>query len=334
VPSVSVYYQTLSLIVPLFGRSEKYRQNPKASFRQLQDVVVSTTSPVQIAPISQVLQSAPISRAQLSLLMSSLASAIDRLPADNRSLFATDTGAISAVASLARFAPGTNDADVFPLVHALRNYLARSLKAPRCADTVQQRKNGLPRLYESFNRTFVTPQANIMPLPMPESDMAIEPRGDEHMYWQSSASTALLTEAKHLSFDNHWVKYEPSAYDSLDWQNRAQAFMDHLYAWKESDEADSSDYYHERCTLLLGALALFPRQSAVHAWFLAALIDTYERSSLQFDHPVEWFVEVARLLRSSQSTSSNTLPPDILTALSSSKNSYLNAIFSLEQFLR
>jgi hypothetical protein len=103
-----------------------------------------------------------------------------------------------------------------------------------------------------------------------------------------------------------------------------------MEAWHESDEQDSSSYYHERCILLFRLLSRLP-PGPLYDRVLMLWINTLEASSLQGDSPAEWYYGVKEFLEPEEK---GPIPLARISALEQISNPNLHAIGVLQEFLQ
>jgi hypothetical protein len=100
------------------------------------------------------------------------------------------------------------------------------------------------------------------------------------------------------------------------------------------DEPDPAAYLHQRCILFYGILAHLP-PGPLYDRITSSWMDTLAESSLQWDNPAEWDLEVSHFLRFSRKDgSTDPIPPVALAALKNSSNSYLHALGVVTEFLQ
>ena len=139
-------------------------------------------------------------------------------------------------------------------------------------------------------------------------------------------------EAKHLTFDDNWVRYVNDQSKSSEWRARVDRILNDIHGWHESDENDAADYYHEKCILIYGILTKLPATDPMYSKTLDELVSTFEKSSLQADRPAEWYWDITMMARSIKRMTGEA-PQKMLAALSRSRNGYLPAVAVLMSVL-
>lgn len=322
VPEVSIYYRAFDSVAEIVRKDagQTAASREEAIFELLQNMVDATTAPEQLEPLLQSLKNAAISENELSQLLNSLAVRVESFPVDDRSLTTTGPHIAETINKLAHLA-GRNAN--YPLLHAFAKYLRNSLQGPHCSYVAKNGIQAMP-IYEAFNQTLAGKDSGIDVLPLNQASAAVEKSGDETAYWSSKKSGELLMEAKHLSFDNSWVKYVNDQSSSSEWRARIDTILNDIHNWQESDENNAGDYYHEKCILINGILTKLPAGDPIYGKALEDLVSTFEGSSLQNDRPAEWYWEIAMTVRSSKRMTSDA-PQKVLAALGRSRNGYLPA---------
>jgi hypothetical protein len=332
-PDVSIYYQALGQVVHLM-KSKKTRTDAEAQapFLQLQEISGATVSPVQMSPLSKILEDADLSATELSALLGTLAGSIENFPIDGN--FFSSRGsypAVDAKVKLVQLA-GTRQVSPNALTHSFHDYLDRSLNGPHCAGNVPKDLKELVLLYESFNRRPAVSDQGVEPLTVPTSAPPIEPEPDQGKYWLSPKAKELLVDAKHLNYDDNWRHYTDADRQTPKWQDRVSHLVDDMDDWHATDEASPADYYHQRCMLLYETLAYLP-SGTLYDRVVATWISTFAESSLQWDNSAEWYFEVSRFLDFSRKDHKGQTPQAALAALNNSSNPYLHSVGLVAEFL-
>ena len=334
-PDVSIYYQALGTVLKI--RREQRARNDgdaQASFLQLQEAASAITSPVQLAPFIKLLEEANLSPTQLSYLLSTLAAAVESFPVDDNSFnYRGDYSVVKAKAQLLQLV-SKKQVSTAAFTHSFHDYLDRSLNGPHCTGNVPNDLKQLVSLYESFNRRGTALDAEIEGLSLPTSAPPIEPPPEPGEYWQSPKAKELLIDAKHLNFDDNWQPFSDADRKSPEWQDRVRHLLNDMDNWGPMDEPAPAAYLHERCILFYRTLPYLPA-GPLYNRVTSSWMDTLAASSLQWDNPAEWNLEVSHFLRFSRKDgSTDPIPPAVLAALKNSSNSYLHALGVLTEFLQ
>jgi hypothetical protein len=359
VPDVSIYYEALGKEFALL-RARKPRNDAvaQAPLAQLQDVVGATTSPVQMKPLTAVIEGAELTDTELSLLMNALAAGIESFPVDDRSLSAKadegDLGMAGIVADVSHgHSPMPSESSLllvdvmydlvalskrskispYPLVHAYRDYLDRSLHGPHCQGNLPKGSESLTSTCKALNAWLAKFAPGIEPVSIPDSDPPVEPDPDQGQYWLSPKTKELLMDAKHLNFDDNWRRFTDADRKTPEWQDRVGHLLNDMDDWRPTDEPDPAAYYHQRCILIYRVLADLP-PGALYDRVVSAWIATFADSSLQWDNPAEWYFEVSKFLEFSKKDRKAPTPAAAIASLKNSSNSYLHALGVLAEFLQ
>jgi len=114
-------------------------------------------------------------------------------------------------------------------------------------------------------------------------------------YWQSEAAKRLLADGLKLRTSPEGRAYTELERATPEWQLRFTAFLSEMADWTSSDEKSEADYYHEKCTIfegLVGLIAPGPEREKL----LADYVTFINRSTLEQQNPVEWFMEADSML--------------------------------------
>jgi len=340
VPDVSIYYEALEQVLRLYGIPKRYDSaRSQKSLLKMLDVVGATTSPVQLMPLASVLEKANLSNQYASVLMSSLAGAIERFPVDDRSLSSNGRW---------RFFPGTpidavgklviwsrnHKVSTYALVHAFRDYIDRSVHGAQCVDDLPKDAKPFVAICDSWNKRLAAfTSSEPEKIDVPASDPPVEAAPAEGQYWLSPKAQELLIDGKHLNFDDTWKPFTMAQRSTAEWQDRVNTLLDHMSDWRSSDEQSPSDYFHQRCMLLYEILPYLP-PGTLSDRITSIWIETFEDSSLQWDNPEEWYFEVLKFLRFSKANDKAQTPTFALDSLKNSSNSYLHASGVVAEFLK
>jgi hypothetical protein len=333
VPDVAVYYEALSKIYVLL-RTRKPRNNAEAQapLLLLQEVVTATTSPVQLPPLAKVLDTANLSQVELSSLMNTLAGTIDAFALDDNAFYARNQyPAVEARMAIEHLA-STRQVSSFVLAHSVHDYLQRSLNGPHCEGNAPANLMELVALYRSLNRRPGNDDTDVEPFSLPTTLPPIEPPPDAGEYWLGPKTKQLLIDAKHLNFDDKWKPFTDADRNTPEWRDRVERLLDHIEDWHETDEADPRDYLHERCILLHRSLAYLPPGSLYNR-MVSACLDTLAESTVQWDNPQEWDLEVHHFLDFARKDVKQPVPAAAIAALKDSSNTYLHGRGVVTEFL-
>jgi hypothetical protein len=333
VPDVAVYYDALSKVYALLrGRKLRNDAEVQAPLLLLQEVVAATTSPMQLPPLTKVLDSANLSQTELSSLMNTLAAAISAFALDDNAFYAHNQyPAIEARVAIERMA-GTRQVSSFVFTHSVHDYLQQSLNGPHCEGNAPTNLTELVALYRSLNRRPGNADTGVEPLSLPTTLPPIEPAPDAGEYWLGPKTKQLLNDAKHLNFDENWKPFTDADRNTPEWRDRVERLLNHVEDWHEADEADPRDYLHERCILLHRGLAYLPPGS-LYDRMVSTCLDTLAESTVQWDNPQEWDLEVHHFLDFARKDVKEPIPAAAVAALKDSSNTYLHSCGVITEFL-
>jgi hypothetical protein len=224
-----------------------------------------------------------------------------------------------------------NKISSYPVVNAYRDYLARSVQGPHCQGNL--RAQSLGSIYKALNSWLARFAPGIEPVGLPESAPTVESDPDQGEYWLSPKTTELLVDAKRLNFDDNWQRYTDADRHTPEWRDRVVHLLDHMNDWRASDEPDPADYLHQRCILLYRILGYLP-PGALYDRVVAAWLATLAESSLQWDNPAEWYLEVEHFMEYSQKNGKESVPVAAISALKNSSSISLHACGLVAEFLQ
>lgn len=341
VPDVSIYYKAMEAILEVSPRIQTRNVAGVQTAVMLVEAAGATTSPVQLFPLATVVAKARLTNEELSSLLSILAAGIDNFPVDDRSLSAyrwsrwwhRDAGspsdAIAKVVALSR----KHQVPYYSLVRAYRDYLDRSMKGPHCSDDFDKDVESITTIAESTNKWLSKFRPVVEPISMPDPEPPIDAGPDEGEYWRSPKADELLLDAKHLNFDDNWRSFTEADRKTIAWRDRVEHMLNDMDNWREQDEPESADYYHQRCMLLYQGLEEVP-PGPLYDRILLTWIATFEESSLQWDRPAEWYYEVLQFIEYSKKNHNGSARSAGLSSLKDSSNAYLHASGVVAGFLQ
>lgn len=349
VPEVALYYQAAEKVFLLLkARKPRHDGTDQAPFSELQETVSATTSSSQLLPLVNLLAntSANLSQSELTSLLNALAGAIDNLPLDDNAFYWREQ--YPAVKMYQQLAPLARAKQIPPqvLARAVHNYIERSLNGPHCEGNVPNDLKELVVLYKSLDRSTTTSDP-AETLSVPATAPPIEPAPDPGEYWLGPKTKQLQLDAKHFNFDDNWNRYTEADRNTPEWRDRVQRLLNDIEGWHQNDEADPADYLHERCILLHSAIAYLPAGSLYNR-MASMCLDTLAESTVQWDNPQEWDLEVHHFLEFSREDSldfgrtddkhatkeeERPIPAAAIVALKNSSNAYLHARGVIVEFL-
>jgi len=285
------FYQALGAVVNSTFTAKERAKDQHVNF--LYDYLGQATSPLEIAPLAQVIQGASVTTLQRQGLWARLGGLLESVQPDDRS-FSASLSALNALS-------------VPELQSSLEKY--------------RQKSHGCES--DSSN---ATPNATRNGAAPPKK--AGTPKLDS--YWQSTSSQQLLVPGKKLRFDRNNVPLTDADRSTPEWQQQAIDYLNQLNGWTADQENSEADYYHEKCTVLTTLIELVPRGSESDR-VLADYVDFVSNSGLYQQSPAEWFLEPWALLDRFQTNA--TMRAKILDAYQQSGNPVLSLEVALEKTL-
>ena len=252
----SDFYQALSAVVNgAFTPKEKAKEE---HVNLLLDALAQITSPSQLAPFAEAIQSVSVNAAQKQILWTRFNGLIENMQADSRS-FAAALSALSALRT-----PGTQ------------------------ASLEKFRRN---------NEVCETDAASASPGPSastPQTDKKPStPKLDR--YWQSANAKQLLVAGQKLRFASSTQLLSDAQRATPEWQQQLADYLDLIAGWTPDQEESEANYYHEKSIVYTALLDLVPPGPQSDK-ILADFVDFISNSNLYQQSPAEWFIEPRRVL--------------------------------------
>jgi hypothetical protein len=157
------------------------------------------------------------------------------------------------------------------------------------------------------------------------------PRPKYHQYWQSPTAKSLLTGIQNL----RWGGSDSNAQLSVDerksfaWASQLIDYVKKLESWSAEDEESPADFFHQKCVLYRGLVALVPEKLQ-----RVKIIDSFARflelNAFQTESRIEWFLHVEGLF-SSAATASDEALAEVTEALLRSRDPALSLYARLER---
>ena len=304
-----IFYRTLSYVATAAFTAQERAANAHIDY--LIPFFDSASSPVQIVPLAEVLlETAGSSRDQLANLLSHFASALRRTVQDDRG-FRNGYGLMEAADKIAdRALTAQVPSDEF--VRSMRTYIVRNLTGLRCADSVlpivkiPKRPNqpqGISEKFTSWNARF-PPYASseVRPLTAAEQGAtALGAAADNPGFWTSPKAKDLLSSVQQLRFGpkseagSRPQSLSVETRKGPEWNAELTAFLTKMDAWKPSDEPTELDHFFQKCSLYTALIELVP-EGAQRDRLLAEYLAFLTSSRLQYDDPVNWFLQAWELV--------------------------------------
>jgi hypothetical protein len=256
----SEFYLALSAVVNGgFTPKEKAKEE---HFNLLVDSLGQVTSPSQLAPLAQAIESASVTSAQRQLLAARFNGLLENMQPDSRS-FASSLPALFAI----------NTPGIQP---SLEKY--------------QQKNHGCD--------TDAAPSSSTSSTSSTSSKQPSTPKLDP--YWQSAASRQLLQAGKKLRYSPATQLLSDADRATPEWQQQLADYLNLIAGWTEDEAESDAVFYHEKCIVYTALLDLVPPGPQSDK-IVAEYIDFIGNSDLYQKSPAEWFLEPHTLLERSHS---------------------------------
>jgi hypothetical protein len=259
----SEYYLALSAVVNGgFTPKEKAKEE---HFNLLVDSLGQVTSPSQLAPLAQAIESASVTSAQRQLLAARFNGLLENMQPDSRS-FASSLPALFAI----------NTPGIQPSLekYQQKNHGCDTDAAPSSSTS-------------SASSTFST-----------SSKQPSTPKLDP--YWQSAAAQQLLQAGKKLRYSPATQLLSDADRATPEWQQQLADYLNLIAGWTEDEAESDAVFYHEKCIVYTALLDLVPPGPQSDK-IVAEYIDFIGNSDLYQKSPAEWFLEPHTLLERSHS---------------------------------
>jgi hypothetical protein len=257
---VSDFYQTLGAVANA-GFTQKERDKEE-HVNFLLDYLGQATSPVQLAPLARVIQSANVTPAQRDILWNRFNGLLEGVQADDRSFSASQSDLSQLVTpemqgSFEKYRQKNT---------ACKDDLGASVLIN--GDAQPQKSGSTPKI---------------------------------ERYWQSTEAQRLLMGANKLRFGSDGKPLSDADRSTREWQQQLTDFLSELADWTPAQEKSEADFYHQKCVVFAALIELIP-PGAQRDKTLQAYVDFISNSNLQQQSPVEWFMQAHSMLERVRST--------------------------------
>jgi hypothetical protein len=322
---VSGFYKTAELLYKTAFNVGEMRRGDNSRF--VESLIDDISSPVQIAPVANLIRSLDMSRTQRETAVAAFAARLAKVSGDDRSF----SGSIFLVGDeIGRLVHACNEQSVTTaeLTRAQRSYYVRHYGSSRCSDTFRNvgDRGLLPREVNEFNaRIRATAEKKIAEIEGDEvKPSRIEGKVDVHFYWASVEAERLMRDFKQLRFGSGLKPLTFAEMDNLKWKLSLREFLARLSAWRGDEQDSSEDYFHEKCLLfegLLDTLTVGPDRDDVNRQFVNLLCEFDVKRASR----IEWFWHAKRLLPAVFSRASGEESAKVRALMESSSNTVLYA---------
>jgi hypothetical protein len=296
---VSDLYRTAGRLVKTSFSLGEQRRGEHIRFLEL--LIGDITSPLQIAPVLNLIRTIEVSRDQRASLVEAFVARLAKVSGDDRSF---SSSIYSVGDEIARLLHTCKEQDIatIDLLKAVRSYYVRHFGASRCTDTLRAVNDTglLPRQAKEFNASLrALGEAKIFEIDADQvKPSEVEGKVDVHFYWESAEAAKLMRDFKALRFGTGNKPLSAAEKESDQWKRSLSDFLSRLTKWRPDEKDSVADYLHQKSLLfheLLGILPPGPERDTVTREFAAFL---YE-SEAKFASAIEWFWHAKKLLPAS-----------------------------------
>jgi hypothetical protein len=304
---VADYYRAMAEMARKAFTDEEMRIGEEIKF--VDSHIVNIASPAEVAEAAVALKGLKITDAQFNLLVETYTRALENVANDNRSFWSNADLDCAAAIALA----GECERRSFPagfLLTRFRNYVARQLSAPRCADNLTSDvKRDIPPKFVTDLNTALDRYEYIPKITYNDfKPRKIDRAASFYPYWTTPRARSLFQKIQLLRYGQTPKQTakgksnkppEPLSFEdrqSSEWQYQLSDFLREMAEWKPEHEASVADYFHQKCRLLNELLELSPNSS-----MRLRMTDEYmaflEQNRFECASFIEWFLHVSDLLR-------------------------------------
>jgi hypothetical protein len=276
-----------------------------APFRLLERFAGAITSPVQVAPVAEMLAAANVKDADFEKLTNSFAEALGKISGDDRS-FAYAMTAGKQILALAEESKRRHSPPL-ELLEAYRLYLVINLSAARCADddsmmstatsfgllTGQTIDQEAQDAVEFFNKRLL--MAPLLPIQEEEATPSrLEGVATGLRTCEDAQCRAIGEQLRGLIFGPNGLAYSSDEQSTPAWRGKLREFLSALAKWQESAPGahpTAAEHFRMKATAYSGLLSLVfngPDRELV----VRAMLDYLKRNPYQQENRMEWFLLV------------------------------------------
>jgi acetyl esterase/lipase len=301
------YYQSIAQMARNTFTREEMRIGDDVKF--VDSHLVNIASPSELTDAAVAILELRITDAYLNLLVETYSRALENIAKDNRSFWRSADESAGAAIALA----GVCERRSFPadfLLARYRDYVARQLSAPRCADNLASdgKLARQPKFVADLNAALDRYQyiskitsAELIP-------RVIDRPALFHPYWTTPRARTLLQKIQLLGYGQILKQPtrgksnkppEPRSFDerqTSEWQYKLSDFLRSMAEWKPEHEASRVDYFHQKCRLYNELLELSPN-SDVRLRMIDEYMAFLEQNRFECESFIDWYMHVSDLLR-------------------------------------
>ncbi len=271
-----IFFQTLRRLVDEAFSAEEREKQEHVIFAER--YLKALTSPPQVLAAAGLLATAELDREGFARLLDAFCGSLERMPADARA-FRDGWGLMEAVRPVAEKCRKWG-LSCDRLVGSLRGYIARNMRAVRCADSFERRARAprypksigrhlWPAVDEKFNAWSARRPPYVAEEIPPLNEEETEPEGvgpapDNRKYWTGPTASRLLDDYRRLRFkprepgEKKAKPYSVEERQRHQWRSRFFEYLEELQSWKGDDEPQRLDYLFQKLTLYWALVEIVP----------------------------------------------------------------------------
>jgi len=115
------------------------------------------------------------------------------------------------------------------------------------------------------------------------------------LYWQSPQAQQLLQDGRKLRFTSNKQPLSDADRSTPEWRGQLADYLNELANWGPAQEKSEADYFHQKCQVFVNLIDLIPDGSDRDV-ALAAFVEFINTSTLEWQSPVEWYLEASSML--------------------------------------
>jgi hypothetical protein len=278
------------------------------SLRLLERFAGAIASPVEVAPVAQMLAATNVKDADFRTLVNSFAEALGRISGDDRSFAYSITAGKQMLALVEE--SKRRQSSPLTLLEAYRLYLVNNLSAARCADDDSMLGNGTSFGFaagQAIDReaqdavAFFNQRLRMAPL-QPIQEQEATPSRLEGVVTglrvcEDAACRAIADQYRGLAFGEGGSAYTSDQKSTPAWRAKVRDFLVAVSRWQESAPGGptAAEHFRMKSTAygeLLGVVSNGPDRELV----VRAMLDYLKQNRFQQENRMEWFLPVSALI--------------------------------------
>jgi hypothetical protein len=291
---VDRYYEVLGAVASQAFNAREVERGE--AYQLLALHAASIASPVEVAPMARAVASAQVKDGEFQALVSAFAGTLARMGGDDRSF----TASAQAGAAIQALAEQCRRRGIPPasLIDAYRQYLINHLSARRCADNDKLAGAQVASSAGSDPVAFFNDKLRVDPVqPISSSEAtaaSVEGSAKGLGACNDPECQAISSQYRGLFVDASGTVYPNSVRKTTEWRDKFEELLSALDGWQQSASIPASDHFREKITMysdVANAVGYPEREQA-----LRAMLAYVERSGIQTENRIEWFVAVNSLI--------------------------------------